>query len=94
LRKRFGGKWWWALNMETHGEDSVLVSLLGHMGWVYGIILGGVGGSFLVTPDLRWKIAPRLDSSMIFGLGIWPLRMSFQFYLVLLVERMLLLQLT
>jgi hypothetical protein len=35
----------------------------------------------------------RLHSSAIFDVGIWPLRMHFQFSLVLLVQRMLLLQL-
>jgi hypothetical protein len=36
----------------------------------------------------------RLDSSMITGVGIWPLRKPYQFYLVLLVQMMLLLRLT
>ena len=35
-----------------------------------------------------------LVSGMISGVGIWPLRKSFQFYLVLLAKRMLLLQIT
>jgi hypothetical protein len=39
--------------MEVHGEGGVLVSLLGHMGWVYGRILGGIEEGFVVTPDLR-----------------------------------------
>lgn len=39
-------------------------------------------------------MALRLDSKMISGVGIWPLRKPFQFYLVLLVQMMLLLQLT
>jgi len=34
--------------------------------------------------DLRWEMDSRLDSGMIFGGGIRPLRKSFQFYLVLL----------
>jgi hypothetical protein len=42
LRERFGEDWWWNLNMKVHGEDGVLVSLLGHMGWGYGRIFGGV----------------------------------------------------
>jgi hypothetical protein len=91
LRERFSGEWWWPLTMEVHGKGGVLVSLLRCMGWVYGRILGGVGESFL---DLRWAMAPRLDFDMIFGAGIWPLRMSFQFYLVLLAQKMLLLQFT
>jgi hypothetical protein len=47
------GEWWWTLNMKVHGEGSVLVSLLGHMGWVYRRILGRVVGSSIVTPDLK-----------------------------------------
>ena len=58
----------------------------GRMGWVYGRILGRVGGIFVVRPDLRGEMALRLDSDMIFGVGIWPLRK-----LVLLAHRMLLL---
>jgi hypothetical protein len=61
---------------------------------VYGRILGGVGRSLVVIPDLRCEMALRLDSDMIFGVGIWPLRKHFQFYLVLLALRMLLLRLT
>jgi hypothetical protein len=38
-------------------------------------------------------MAPWLDFGMIFGVGIWPLRMPFQSYLALLVQMMLLLQL-
>jgi hypothetical protein len=41
----------------------VLMSLLGSMGWDYGRILRGVGISFLVISDLRWEMAPSLDSS-------------------------------
>jgi len=57
FRERLGGEWW-TPNMEVHGE-CVLVSLLGHMGWVYGRILRGVERSFVGTPGLRWKTAPR-----------------------------------
>jgi len=39
FRERLGGEWW-TPNMEVHGE-CVLVSLLGHMGWVYGRIKRG-----------------------------------------------------
>jgi len=39
--------------MEVHGEGGVLVSLLGHMGWVYCRIFGGVGESYVVTPNLK-----------------------------------------
>jgi hypothetical protein len=54
LRERLGGEWWWTLNMEVHEEGGVLVSLLGHMGWVYGKILGKVGKIFVVIPDMSW----------------------------------------
>jgi hypothetical protein len=70
--------------MEVHGVDGVLVSLLGCMGWGYGRILGGVGGSSQVIPDLRWEMAPKLNFGVIYGVGIWLLRKYFQFYLVLL----------
>ena len=94
LREKLGREWWWTLNMEVHGEDSVLVSLLRRMGRVNGTILGGVGGNSVVTPDLKCEMAPMLDSSMIFGVRIWPLRMHFQFYLVLLAQRVLMLRFT
>jgi voltage-gated potassium channel Kch len=77
LRERHGGKWWWTLNMEVHGEGGVLVSLLGHMGRVYGRVLGGVGGSYVVTRSLKWVMALRLDFGMIFSVGIWPLKIPF-----------------
>jgi hypothetical protein len=51
-------------------------------------------GEFYNHARFEWVIVSRLGSSMICGLGIWPLRMPFQFYLVLLVQRMLLLRLT
>jgi hypothetical protein len=63
--------------MKAHGEGGVLVSLLGFMWWVYGRILGGVGGSFVVVLDLRWEMVARLDSCLAFGVGIWPSRMPF-----------------
>jgi hypothetical protein len=43
---------------------------------------------------LRWKMAPKLDSGIISGVGIWPLSMPFQFYLVLFGQRMFILQLS
>jgi hypothetical protein len=51
------------------------------MGWVYGRILGEVGGSFVVTLDLKLEMAPMLDLGIIFGVGIRPLRMPSQFHL-------------
>jgi hypothetical protein len=58
--------------MEVHGEGGVLVNVLGRMGWVSGTILEEVGRSFVVTPDWRKKMAPRLDFGRIFGMGICP----------------------
>lgn len=51
--------------MEVLGEGGVLVSLLGCMGWVYKRILGGLGGSSVITPDLKWVMVPR------FWLDLW-----------------------
>jgi hypothetical protein len=39
------------------------------MGWGYGRILRGVGGSFQVISDLRWERASMSDSDMIYGVG-------------------------
>jgi hypothetical protein len=38
---------------------------------------------------LRWEMAPKLDSSMISGVGIWPLRRLFRFILYCLRKRCL-----
>jgi hypothetical protein len=46
-------------------------------------MLGGVGGSFQAIPDLRWEMASRLYSGMIYDVRIWPLRKPFQMYMVL-----------
>ena len=78
--------------MEVNEEGGALVSQLERMGWGYGRIIGGVGGNFQVILYLRWEMAPRLDSGMIYGVRIWPLKKPFQVYLVLLAQRMLLLQ--
>jgi len=48
------------------------MSLYKHIGWGYGKILGGVGESFQVIPDLRWERASMLDFGMICGVEIWP----------------------
>ncbi len=50
--------------MEVHGEGNVPVSISGLMRWVYGRVLGEVGRSFVVIPDLRWEMIPRIDSGM------------------------------
>jgi len=56
--------------MEVHGEGVVLVSPLGRMVWVYGRILGNVGGRSVVTSDLKWVMAPRFVFGMTCGAGI------------------------
>ena len=57
------GKSWRILNLVVRGMGEVLMSTMGSMGWDYGRILRGVGRSFLVIPNLRWEMAPSLDSS-------------------------------
>jgi len=91
LRERLGGEWWLTINLEVHEVGGVRMSL---MGWGYGRILGGVGGSFQVIPYLKWEMALRLDFDMIYGVGMWHIRKPFQIYMVLLVQRMLLLWLS
>jgi hypothetical protein len=54
----------------------------------YVIISGGVGGSSLDIPDLRCEMDLRFGSSMTFGVGIGPVRMLFQIYLVLCAQKM------
>jgi hypothetical protein len=53
IRDRLGGEWWSTLNLIVHGVGSVLMSLLGLLGWVYRKILGEVGRISLAIPDLR-----------------------------------------
>jgi hypothetical protein len=45
------------------------------LGWGYRGILGR--GIFRVTLDLGREMAPILDSGMINGVGMWPLRKAF-----------------
>jgi hypothetical protein len=67
MRERLGEEWWWAPNLVVRGLGGVLISLLECMGWGYGRILDGVGGSSQVIPNLRWGMDPMLDFSMICG---------------------------
>jgi hypothetical protein len=53
MREKVGVELWWTLNLAGRGVGGVLMSLLGCMGWGYGRILRGVGGSFLILPNLR-----------------------------------------
>jgi hypothetical protein len=56
MGERLGGEWWSTLNLVVHGVGGVLLSVLGLVGWVYGRILGEVGGISLAIPDLRWDM--------------------------------------
>jgi hypothetical protein len=51
------------------GVGSVLMRILGRMGWGFGRILG-VGGSCLATLDLIWGMAPKFVYGMMFGVGL------------------------
>jgi hypothetical protein len=55
------------------GVGDALMKSLGHMGWVFGNSLGGVG-SFLDILDLKWVIAPRLVFGTTCRVGNNPLR--------------------
>jgi hypothetical protein len=69
------------------------VSLSRCIGWGYEKILWGFQENFVLMSNLRLKMTLRLDSGMISSVGIWPLRKPFQFSLVLLGQRIYLLQL-
>jgi hypothetical protein len=53
MRERLGGELWWTLNLAIRRVSGVLMSLLGCMRWGFERILGRVGRSFQVIPDLR-----------------------------------------
>ena len=78
--------------MAACGVGVVLMKLFSRMGLGYKRISRRVGSCFLVIPDLRWEIAPRLNYGMACGLRIRPLRKLFLIYMVLLALRMLLLE--
>jgi len=59
MRERLGGELWWAQNLAVSGVGGVQMSFLGHMGWSYGKISGGAGGSFQSISNLLWKMVPR-----------------------------------
>jgi hypothetical protein len=65
MRERLRGELWGTLNLAVHGVGGVQMTLLGRMRWGYGRISEGVGESFQAILDLRWEMAPRLDSRMI-----------------------------
>jgi len=52
MRERLGGELWWAQNLAVSGVGGVQMSFLGHMGWSYGKISGGAGGSFQSISNL------------------------------------------
>jgi hypothetical protein len=63
--------------MIAHGMSGVLMSLLGHLGWDYGRISGGVGGCFIIILDLSWEMTLTLDFGMTCDVGTRPLRKLF-----------------
>jgi hypothetical protein len=71
---KYGSAWGGSCSREPIGPYEVGLWKNIKRGW----------GSFVVIPDLNWKMALRLDSDMIFGVGIQPLRKPLWFYLVLL----------
>ena len=94
------GKWLWC-HMHNRGlvQSSNELSIWQFVEWVafycaFWSVWGyGVGGNFHVTPDLGCGDV-RLDYGMTSGVGMWPLRKSFQIYLLLPLKMMLLLWLT
>jgi hypothetical protein len=54
--------------------------------WSYEKILGGVGRSSLATPDLRWEMVLRLVSSLIYGVGICPLKTIWHWAKILMLR--------
>jgi hypothetical protein len=66
MRERLFGGWLLILNLTVLEVGGVLMKFMGHMGWAFGRILGGVGESCLATRG----IAPKFVSSMMFGVGL------------------------
>jgi hypothetical protein len=64
LSERLGGEWCWTLNLEVYG-----VRL-----WKN---IRRVEGSFQVISDLRWEMAPRLDSGTNLWCGVRALKDAF-----------------
>ena len=62
------GKWLWyyihGLMEGGCGMGGVLMRFMGCKEWGFGRILGGVGGSFLATRDLKWGMAPKSISGI------------------------------
>jgi hypothetical protein len=56
LRKRICREWWWTLNWVISGAVGILMKYVGHMGLVFGNLLGGVGRNFRGFLDFRWVI--------------------------------------
>lgn len=73
--------------MAVHGV-AILMSLMGCMRWSYGRILGGVGGSFQVIPDLRWEMDPKLYSGNDLWRGDKALKEAFPNLYGILARRM------
>ena len=72
---KYGSLWGECCSNDMHG--------------LYGLSLWknikGVGGSFVVIPNLHWEMALILDYGITNGMGIRSLRIFSRFYLVLLV---------
>jgi hypothetical protein len=83
MRERPYGGWLWILDMVTHEVSGFFRRSMGCMGLGLGKISGGAGESFLVTLDLRWIMAPKLDFGMTRGEGIKASRLVFRTYSVL-----------
>lgn len=83
MRERPYGGWLWILDMVTHEVSGFLGRSMGFMGLGLGKILGEAGESFLVTLDLRWVMAPKIDFGMMRGEGIIASRLFFRTYSVL-----------
>jgi hypothetical protein len=92
MREEPYGGWLWILNMVALGVGGILMGFTGCMGWDFERISGGVGGSFLATLDLRRGLAPKFNSSMMFGVGIKLSRHLLWTCIALLILRMLLWQ--
>jgi hypothetical protein len=62
------------LNTIVSGVSGALMKSFGHMGWLSGNTLGGIGMSFLDILDLRWVVASSLVFVTMCSVGNNPLR--------------------
>lgn len=101
------GKWMWCYGIERDALWRIVVDskydslwggwcsieLAGTFGWGCGRTLEKARSHFQAFLDSRWEMGLELDFGMIYGVGIRFSRMLFLFFLVLLGQRTLLLQL-